>query len=297
MDAQVVAYAANAGIVWCVLTNGVTWQVYRSVEECPAPEKLMFEVSLDPRESAGITVRQLAEQMWRFSRDEMAKGTLDDLGEKTFTDGKVRKALDLLMRNPPRPLISLVRKATRDSGLTPSAIRESLDRVWAGTTSGGAPVGSAERSRVRDSTVAPTTRSAAARKSWETRRRKGTQRTYGETHHTAGNPQEALELYRALDRACLALDPGNIEKRFTAKYIGYVRGKRTFCCIHIQRSGLRVWLKLKYGRLVNPPPFARDVSHVGHWGVGDVELGITSAMQLAEALDLVRQSFDSQERT
>jgi predicted transport protein len=53
-----------------------------------------------------------------------------------------------------------------------------------------------------------------------------------------------------------------------------------------------VWLKLKYARLENPPTFARDVSHIGHWGVGDVELAIRSVENLGSALPLIQQSYD-----
>jgi len=90
---QVVAYAANDGIPWCVLTNGVVWRVFRSMEPCPAPEKLLFEVDIAPKQAEAIHDDQICNQLWRLSRAEMARGTLDELGEQIFTDGKVRKAL------------------------------------------------------------------------------------------------------------------------------------------------------------------------------------------------------------
>jgi len=40
---QTTGYAANDGIVWCILTNGVHWRVYHSIEQCPAPEKGMVK--------------------------------------------------------------------------------------------------------------------------------------------------------------------------------------------------------------------------------------------------------------
>lgn len=79
---QVVGYAANDGIVWCVLTNGIVWKIYRSVEKCPAPEKLFREVSLDRSDGEGLPVDQIARQLWLLSREEMAKGTLDAIGEQ-----------------------------------------------------------------------------------------------------------------------------------------------------------------------------------------------------------------------
>jgi len=37
---------------------------------------------LDPGESEGISVQQIAEQFARFSREAMAKGILDEIGEQ-----------------------------------------------------------------------------------------------------------------------------------------------------------------------------------------------------------------------
>ena len=71
---QVVGYATNAGVEWCVLTNGVTYKVYHSTEKAEAPDKLLFEVSIDPKEAEGRSVRQIADQFNRFSRDAMALG-------------------------------------------------------------------------------------------------------------------------------------------------------------------------------------------------------------------------------
>lgn len=291
---QVVGYAANAGIVWCVLTNGVKWQVYRSVEKCAAPDKLMWEVSLDPAESEGISEEQLAQKLWALSREEMAKGTLDSQGERVFTDSKVRKALDAIMRNPPRQLVNMVKRTGGDASLTSQQIKESLPRIWTDRETAPQPAQApAVESPGQEGEAS--TRSQSDRKSSETRRARG-EAIYEESHHTNGKPQEVLELYRAIDNFCLSLKPGEVEKRYQAKDVQYRCGKKGFCSVHLQQSGLRVWLKLKYGRLENPPDFARDVSNIGHWGAGDVELGISDLSQVQQATALIRMSFEGQEK-
>ena len=293
---QVVGYAANNGITWCILTNGLTWKVYRSIENCPAPDKLMYEVSLDPRDSQGMTVQQIAQQMWRFSREEMAKGALDALGEQTFTDGKVRKALAAVMLDPPRQLLNMIRAATGDQSIAPQRIKDSLTRVWRDAGVGtrlGRPASAHETPRL---SPASASRTEGARNAWRTRRARASDSPSDEAHHISGKPQEVIELYRAIDRLCLSLAPGAITTRYLAKCIAYDSAKRSFCSIHILQAGLRVWLKLKYSRLVSPPAFARDVSNVGHWGAGDVELGINSVSLLEEAAPLIRQSFEESGR-
>jgi predicted transport protein len=286
---QIVNYANSDGIIWCILTNGLTWKVYRSIENCPAPDKLMYEVSIDPRGSENMPVQEIAQRMWRFSRDEIAKGTLDALGEQTFTDGKVRKALDALMADPSKPFLKMLRVAAGDGTLTPQQIKESVARIW-GTGS------SPPKATVRTGTLGSRARSKPERPARTVRvSRKGTETAsiYTESHHTSDKPREAIELYRAVDQFCLSLQPGVVERRYLAKYISYVIGKETFCSLHILRGGLRVWLKLKYNRLDSPPSFARDMSGIGHWGTGDFELAVNSRAQLEEGLPFVRMSFDA----
>ena len=293
---QVVGYAANDGVVWCVLTNGIVWKVYRSVEQCPAPDKLMFEVSLDPREGEGIPVEQSARQMWRFSQEEMAKGTLDAIGEKTFTDGKVRKAMDGIMHDAPRTLLNLVRAAAADEQLAPQQIKESLARIWAENLTATPPAVADPSIQKGDEEEGTSRRSRGAKEAWITRRAKATTTSASsdESHHTAGKPQEVLALFRAVERVCLSLKPGDVERRCLKMTINYLCGKAIFCCVELQTGGIKVCLKLKHSRLESPPSFARDVSGVGHYGVGDLQLAISSMAELEEATPLIRESYEGQ---
>ena len=226
----------------------------------------------------------------------MAKGTLDVSGEQTFTDGKVRKAIDGIMRDAPRTLLNLVRGVVGDRQMVPQRIKESLARIWAENAAAIPPaIGKAEN-RMSAAEHGTSARSRGARKAWTTRREKATRTStpYDESHHTAGKPQEVLELYRAIDRLCLSLKPGQIERRCVAATINYVCGKAIFCCVNLKQGGIRVWLKLKHSHLENPPSFARDVSGVGHHGVGDLQLAISNMAQLEEATPLIRKSLEAQ---
>lgn len=276
---QVVGYAANDGIEWCVLTNGVRYKIYKASEKASAPDKLLFEVSIDPNDSNGLTVEQLAQQFSRLSRESMAKGLLDQLGTEIFTTGKVRKVLDRLFAETPASFIRLIRKTMADSSVTPLQIEQALRRIWdtgkepiAGTTKAPSP-------RRRKATVS------------------GRQTTeYTETHHTGGKPNEVIELYRGLDRFCQDLAPGKVTRAYKSKYISWSFDKAIFCCAHLQQGGLRVWVKTDPKALDASLSFARDVSKIGHWGVGDVELAVNSLDRLREAGAFVRKSFESATR-
>jgi predicted transport protein len=275
---QVVGYAANDGVEWCVLTNGVRYRVYRSSERAAAPDKLLFEVTIDPKSEHAISVDEVASHLSRLSRASLAGGILDQLGEEVFTTGKVRKGLDRLFIDPPNSLVRLVREAAADPALTPVQIRGALSRIWHGQPS-PTPISGAEHS------PAP---------SLQPEREPRGRRDYGEPHHLEGKPAEVVELYRALDRFCQDLAPGQITRRHLAKYISWTAKGHIFCCVHLLDTKLRVWLKLDPRTIPSSATYARDVSKVGHWGVGDVEVPIDSLDRLHQAQQLIRSSFDAQ---
>jgi len=272
---QVVGYAANAGVEWCILTNGVTYKVYRSTEKAEAPDKLLFEVSIDPRESEGRSVQQIAEQLNRFSREATAQGVLDEIGEQIFTTGKVRKALDRLFLDPTDNLIKIIRSAIGDESIKPIQLKAALKRLWT------------QSSEVEISTTHLVSEEPEKP---EIKHLRG--KDYGEEHHLKGKPQEVIELFRTVDKFCRELDPTIIQKKYLAKYVSYMHAKATFCCVHLHKSGLLIWLKLIYSRLENPPDYVRDVSNIGHWGVGNVEIRIDSLEKLQIAKTFIKQSFE-----
>ncbi|MGC9336876.1 MAG: DUF5655 domain-containing protein [Candidatus Cloacimonadia bacterium] len=270
---QVVGYAANAGVEWCILTNGVNYKVYHSTERAEAPDKLLFEISLDPKETEGMSIQQVAEQFARFSRDAMAKGLLDEIGEQIFTTGKIRKALDKLFMEPPNTLIRLIRSTIGDDTIKPTQVKKALKRLWPQTSEIDIP-------STFGVEPTPLTRTKVGGKE------------YSEEHHLKGKPQEVVELFRTIDKFCREFDPTAVQRKYLAKYVRYSHGKNIFCCVHTQKSGLRVWLKLNYSDLESPPQYVRDVSNIGHWGVGDVELAIDSLQRFQSAKGLIQKSFE-----
>jgi hypothetical protein len=272
---QVVGYAANAGVEWCILTNGVTYKVYRSTEKAEAPDKLLFEISLDPKQTEGMSTQQIAQQFARFSRDAMAKGILDEIGEEVFTTAKIRKALDRLLVEPPAKLIRLIRSTIGDISISPVQVKKALKRIWAQTSGSevSRPVEGVGKIVTADKKIAKRAQ-------------------YTEDHHTKGKPQEVIQLFQTIDKFCRELDISNVQRSYLAKYVKYGYGKNIFCCVHVCNSGLRVWLKLKYAGLDNPPEYVRDVSKIGHWGVGDVEVAIDSLQRFQHAKTLIQKSFE-----
>lgn len=79
--AQTVNYANNEGVVWCVLTNGLVYQIYKSNEPVPMERKLLLEVDL--REAVNDGARtQVANSLKVLTRLSVEAGELDAWGER-----------------------------------------------------------------------------------------------------------------------------------------------------------------------------------------------------------------------
>jgi predicted transport protein len=116
--------------------------------------------------------------------------------------------------------------------------------------------------------------------------------TYDEQYHTEGRPKDIVELFHALDDFCMNIAAGSVARQYLAKYVRYDHRDHIFCCVHVDKSKLRVWLKLKYSDMDNPPDYMRDVSNVGHWGTGDVEVNIANAAALEGSKPIIKRSFE-----
>lgn len=270
---QIVSYAAIAGIEWCVLTNGILYKVYSASEKAAAPEKLLFEVSLSSDDPTALSTEKIESQLSRLSLNSMSQGVLDQLGEEIFLTAKVRKVMDRLIIEQDDALVKLVRKNLKDNSIPPSKIRTALVRVWGGDKDTAASSAKIKPTKLKSpKSLKPPTGD------------------YGEAYHLKGVPAELQELYHPLDRNCMNLDPGNVSRRYKAKFVGWYIGNSMFCSTHVYKSRLAVWVKVDP---VPPSKIARDVSKIGIWGSGNVELSIDSISHLVEAEPIIRQSYEA----
>ncbi|KAA3644151.1 MAG: DUF91 domain-containing protein [Chloroflexi bacterium] len=109
--------------------------------------------------------------------------------------------------------------------------------------------------------------------------------------HLEGKPQEILELFQELREQVLALAGENeILEKANKNYVVYKHGKN-FCEVWIQAAALKLWLDISIEDLDDPYEMARDVSEIGHWGTGDVEVSISDLSEMEKLMHLVEQSY------
>jgi uncharacterized protein with ParB-like and HNH nuclease domain/predicted transport protein len=108
-----------------------------------------------------------------------------------------------------------------------------------------------------------------------------------------GQPMHPV--FEVLRKELLALDACVVED-FLKLYISY-KAESYFANV-VPRSGRLVLnLNMPFSELRDPEGRARDVTNVGHWGRGDVEVPLSNSADLTYVLGLVRQAFERQLRT
>lgn len=61
-----------------------------------------------------------------------------------------------------------------------------------------------------------------------------------------------------------------------------------------QAKRLRLSLNLDFADINDPKGICKDVSGLGRWGNGDVEVGLSSLEELPYVMSLVKQALDRQ---
>ena len=61
-----------------------------------------------------------------------------------------------------------------------------------------------------------------------------------------------------------------------------------------QAKRLRLSLNLAFHEIQDPKGFCKDVTGLGRWGNGDVEVALNSLDELPYVIGLVRQAFEKQ---
>ena len=109
-------------------------------------------------------------------------------------------------------------------------------------------------------------------------------------HHLASGSMR--DLFDALRQAILALDPC-ITEEFLKLYVAY-KAETNFVDIVPQAKRLRLALNMPFHEIDDPKGLCVDVTNLGRWGNGDVEVGLSSIDELPYVMGLIRQSFDRQ---
>ena len=99
-------------------------------------------------------------------------------------------------------------------------------------------------------------------------------------------------VFEALRKAVQALNP-NVTEEFLKLYVAY-KAETNFVDVVPQAKRLLLVLNIGVAELDDPRGLCRDISNIGRWGNGDVEVGLSSLSELPYVMGLTRQALDRQ---
>ena len=115
--------------------------------------------------------------------------------------------------------------------------------------------------------------------------------TYTVEDHLDGKSETIQELFEQLREKIFALsEDTEIIEKANKMYISYKHGKN-FCEIRIQAKALWIWLDIQQSELNDPYELTRDVSDIGHYGTGHVDLKLSSPDNIDKVMALIEQSY------
>jgi len=119
------------------------------------------------------------------------------------------------------------------------------------------------------------------------------QTVYDITHyeHLQG---EMLNIYHALEKRVLNLD-ASVRVEFKKRYIAF-KVQTNFLDIVPQKKRLSLSLNIDYDSITDPKGLCKDVSGLGRWGNGDVQVGLQDYSEMEDIMELVIQAFEEKVR-
>lgn len=124
------------------------------------------------------------------------------------------------------------------------------------------------------------------------RKKSGAEPTYTIEDHPYLLSGPMRELFEAFRKEALVLDPC-VTEEFLKLYVAY-KAETNFVDVVPQRNRLLLLLNMKFREVYDPRGLCRDISNLGRWGNGDVEVGLSRLEDLSYVMGLVRQAFEKQ---
>ena len=99
-------------------------------------------------------------------------------------------------------------------------------------------------------------------------------------------------LFESLDKRIMNLSPA-VKKEYKKLYVAY-KLDTNFVDIVFQKQRLRISINMKFSEINDPNGICKDITGLGRWGNGEVELFMEHQDELDQIMEIVKQSFDAQ---
>jgi predicted transport protein len=108
--------------------------------------------------------------------------------------------------------------------------------------------------------------------------------------HVEGKPEQIRSLILLIQEYMLGLDPA-MEEAPKKLYVAY-RTTQNIVCVEAQKQKILLFLKIDPKTTPGPVGLSRDVSDIGHFGTGDLEITVRSTADLELAKPFIKSAYE-----
>jgi predicted transport protein len=126
---------------------------------------------------------------------------------------------------------------------------------------------------------------AAGKKAAETRKTG----SYNFEQHLVGKSEQIINLARLIQEFVLGLDAAIQEA--PKKYYVVYKLSQNIVCMEIKKKNITLYLKLDPKKIGQLPSNGRDVTSIGHFGTGDLEIVLESQEEIETAKKLIQLAY------
>lgn len=107
--------------------------------------------------------------------------------------------------------------------------------------------------------------------------------------HIEGKPEKIRDIVFELKEFIMDLDSAmeEVPKKF---YVAY-KISQNIACMEVKKQKVVLWLKLNPKELKSLPAIARDVSEIGHYGTGDLQITVSSEDDIGIAKEYISMAY------
>ena len=277
-------YCSNTGVPILIITNGDLYRIYYTELKGVGNDKLLDEFCL-----TGVFDIELIDKL---SKESFENDVLLNYSRNISLYTNVKKAIEKLFQSSNKELVSLINKIVKENlghKFGDDDIDEALKQFRLEINTDIETIQYERQQKIIKKDTKTEKKTIYKPKEYE-------DNIWTIQHQFKNGAWEtSQELFENLIKL-LHQRGYNFNIKPTKFYIGLISEKSNFCQIHGQKSGLKIWLNLDTKDISEFASLkVRDVSNIGHWGMGNIECFLKTEQDFEWIVPLINKAYEKQE--
>jgi len=259
-------YCANRGIPLLILTNGDTYKIYYSELKGIGKDKLLQEFTLSDKFDEEV--------IDKLSKKSFENDLLLNYSRNISLFTTIKKATENLFQSADKKFIRIINESVKEI----LGHKFGEDDIEAALKQFTLNINTDLHETVYSSDTSEENNDES--KNWTI-----------ENQFRDGRWNESFEQYKKL-RKELKNAKLDFSENPTKRYISLLVDTKSFCQLCGLKSGLKIWINLDLAELSEEESLrVRDVSKIGHWGMGNVECFVENGSEFDWIVSLINKSY------